>query len=113
MRRLGRDIAAVESLRAVDPVRACAAGRGLGPALQRFVETIRAAETEIAACAPACREPDYEPSARHLPAPAGALTLVVLPRCGQRHAVSPHAARWRWVVAAEAPAREGPFARSC
>jgi hypothetical protein len=52
MRRLRRDVAAVESaLRAVDPVRAsAAAGRGLfGPALQRFVETIRAAETEIAA----------------------------------------------------------------
>jgi len=51
MRRLRRDVAAVESaLRAVDPVRAsAAAGRGLfGPALQRFVETIRAAETEIA-----------------------------------------------------------------
>ena len=51
MRRLGRDVAAVESaLRSVDPVRAsAAAGRGLfGPALQRFVETIRAAETEIA-----------------------------------------------------------------
>ena len=51
MRRLRRDVVAVESaLRAVDPVRAsAAAGRGLfGPALQRFVETIRAAETEIA-----------------------------------------------------------------
>ena len=51
MRRLRRDVAAVESaLRAVDPVRAsAAAGRGLfGPALQRFVETIRAVETEIA-----------------------------------------------------------------
>jgi hypothetical protein len=51
MRRLGRDVAAVESaLRAVDPVRAStASGRGLfGQALQRFVETIRAAETEIA-----------------------------------------------------------------
>jgi len=51
MRRLKRDVAAVESaLRAVDPLRAsAAAGRGLfGAALQRFVETIRAAETEIA-----------------------------------------------------------------
>ena len=51
MRRLRRDVAAVESaLRAVDPVRAsAAAGRGLfGAALQRFVETIRSAETEIA-----------------------------------------------------------------
>jgi len=51
MRRLKRDVAAVESaLRAVDPVRAsAAASRGMfGAALQRFVETIRAAETEIA-----------------------------------------------------------------
>ncbi|HZN26434.1 MAG TPA: hypothetical protein VFB75_19560 [Burkholderiales bacterium] len=51
MRRLSRDVAAVESaLRAVDPVRASAAAkRGLfGPALQHFVETIRSAETEIA-----------------------------------------------------------------
>src|SRR5262245_19150928 len=51
MRRLKRDVAAVESaLRAVDPVRASAgAGRGMfGAALQRFVETIRTAETEIA-----------------------------------------------------------------
>jgi hypothetical protein len=51
MGRLSRDVAAVEAaLRAVDPVRASAAAkRGLfGPALQRFVETIRTAETEIA-----------------------------------------------------------------
>jgi len=51
MRRLKRDVATVESaLRSVDPVRACAAaGRGLfGAALERFVETMRAAETEIA-----------------------------------------------------------------
>ena len=51
MRRLGRDVAAVEvALKATDPVRACAAtGRGLfGAALQRFAETVRAAETELA-----------------------------------------------------------------
>ena len=51
MGRLSRDVAAVEAaLRAVDPVRASAAAkRGLfGPALQRFVETIRNAESEIA-----------------------------------------------------------------
>ena len=52
MRRLKQDVATVESaLRAVDPVRASAATtRGLfGAALQRFVETVRSAETEIAA----------------------------------------------------------------
>jgi hypothetical protein len=51
MRRLGSDVSAVESaLRAVDPVRASTPSkRGLfGPALHRFLEMIRTAETEIA-----------------------------------------------------------------
>lgn len=50
MRGLGRNVQFVEAaLQSVDPVRASAASkRGLfGPALQRFLETIRTAETEI------------------------------------------------------------------
>lgn len=51
MRRMARDVAAVESaLRAADPVRASAVvGRGIfGMAPQRFAETVRAVESEIA-----------------------------------------------------------------
>ena len=51
MRGLGRNVESVEAaLRSVDPVRASVTTkRGLfGPALQRFLETIRTAETEIA-----------------------------------------------------------------